>query len=115
MNPADGLARLRAICPEFAGCWDAPDNLFREDDGNYTIYGLFSEFSRYFREHVASLDDSALAALGKFITESMEQPGTDIDNAVATCFLENLAGNESLAALQPFLGRTARDFLAQFD
>jgi len=114
MSPADVHARLVSIFPEFAGCWDSPNNYFRESDGTFTVWSVFAQFSHYFREHFASFSGSVLSALARFIDECMASPGTDIDNATATCFLENLAGHHSAAVLSPFLGRAAQDFLSQY-
>jgi hypothetical protein len=114
MSPADVHARLVTIFPDFAGYWDSPSNYFREGDGTFSLWGVFAEFSSYFREHFASFSPSVLTALARFIEECMASPGTDIDNAAATCFLENLAGHDSAAALRPFLGQVAQDFLGQY-
>ena len=114
MSPAEIHARLVTIFPEFAGYWDSPSNCFRELDGTFTLWGVFAEFSHYFREHFASFSESVLTVLARFIDECMTSPGTDIDNAAATCFLENLAGHDSATALRPFLGRAAQEFLTQY-
>jgi hypothetical protein len=114
MSPSEVHVRLVEIFPEFSGYWDSPTNCFRESDGTFTLWGVFAEFSHYFREHFDSFSRPALTALARFIDECMASPGSDIDNAAATCFLENLAGHGSAAKLQPFLGRTAQDFLAQY-
>jgi len=114
MSPADVYARLVTIFPDFAGHWESPSNCFREDDGTFSLWGLFAEFSAYFRLHFATFSPSILATLAEFIDECMASPNTDIDNAAATCFLENLAGHDSGAGLRPFLGQVAQGFLAQY-
>ena len=118
MTPADVHQKLTQIFPEFAVYWSAPDNYAREDDGSFTFWGIFGEFSGFFCEGFKSFSEAGLTALGQFIEEWMVELRcgieSDIDNAVATCFLENVASHESADTLLPFLGRKGRRFLSQY-
>jgi hypothetical protein len=113
VTPIDVQSRLVKMFPEFAQFWDKATNCHRDADGGFTLWGVFAEFSHYFREHFTSFSASTLATLGAFLEECMASPGSDLDNAAATCFLENVAGEESAAALRPHLSRRAQDFLGQ--
>jgi hypothetical protein len=87
----DVLGRLVTLFPDFAACWDSPDNCFRDDDGSFTRCGVFAEFSDYFRDRYEQLPTARVADLGCFVTECMTSPDTELGDAAATCFLENVA------------------------
>jgi hypothetical protein len=115
MTPFDVHARLVAIFPEFEIYWNQPDNYFIDQDGAYTLWGIFAQFSYFVRERYASLQTSALNKLGNFIEYCMKAPDSDLDNAVATCFLESISGEEFTSTLATHLGNKAREFLSQFE
>jgi hypothetical protein len=92
------------ILPEFGPCWDSPDNCYRGEDGSFTLCGVFSEYSDFVREDYARLTVPQRADLARFLGECMTEMGTDLDNATATCFLENLS-------FEPF----SRDFMQYLD
>ena len=84
------MDRLVAILPDFAQQWQSPQNSFREKDGTFTLCGAFAECSHFVRDHYERLTDQQRTQIADFIEECMNPPGTDLDNAAATCFLENL-------------------------
>src|SRR3954465_3940020 len=88
MTPRALLDRLMALFPDFREYWDDPGNCFRDDDGSFTLHGVFAEFTRFFRERHAALPVDRIAALGAFVSECMV-PADDspLDNAAATCFV----------------------------
>jgi hypothetical protein len=114
MTPSNVQAKLIEMFPEFRAQWDSPENLHREDDGTATLCGVFAEFSHFVGERFASLPPSALDRLGAFIEQCMESPSSDLDTAVATCFLENVAGESFTSSLSQHLGSRAREFLSQY-
>jgi hypothetical protein len=114
MTSANVLAKLIEIFPEFRMQWDSPENLNRENDRTASLCGVFAELSHFVEERFASLPPSALDRLGALIEECMESPGSDLDTAVATCFLENLAGESFTSALSQHLASRARHFLSQY-
>lgn len=91
--------------PEFRAYWESPENLHREDGGAVTLCEAFAEFSHFVRERFGLLSPTALDHLGAFIEQCMESPGSDLDTAVATCFLENVADQNFTSALSEHLGR----------
>jgi hypothetical protein len=107
-------AKLIEMFPEFKAQWDSPENLHREDDGTATLCGVFAEFSHFVGERFVSLAPSDLDCLGAFIEQCMESPGSDLDTAAATCFLENVAGESFTSALSQHLGSRARHLLSQY-
>jgi hypothetical protein len=114
MNAFNVKAKLIEMFPEFRAQWDSPENLHREDDGTVTLCGVFAEFSYFVGERFASLQASALDHLGAFIEQCMDLPGSELDTAVATCFLENVAGESFTSAFSEHLGSRARQFLSHY-
>jgi hypothetical protein len=111
MAANDLLERLFSRFPEFAQQWNDPDNLFRNDDGSFTEWGVFSEFALYIRDNYQSLQLQDLQLLALWIEENLAAEAEPVSNAVATCFLENLAGEPAIEYLKRFLGVRARRFL----
>jgi hypothetical protein len=91
MAPPELLARLIALFPDFASHWDDAGNCFRDDDGSFTLHGAFTEFSTYFRDNYEQFSKDRLSALADFLDECMTEPDSVLDNAAATCFLENVS------------------------
>jgi hypothetical protein len=89
-SPYDSLERLIEVFPDFTTIWKSPNNLFREDDGTFTQCGVFAECSHYICERYESISQEHIEMLDKFLNRCMAQPGTDLDIAATTCFLENL-------------------------
>ena len=105
MRPKDLLDRLVELIPDFETDWTGPGNCSRHEDGTFTLHGVFNEFSHFFREHYAKFGGDRIAALGAFISRCMSSNDDDLDNATATCFIENIANEKSGKALaQHFTG-----------
>lgn len=90
-TPQQIVDRLIAILPAFAQQWHAVQDCFRDECGTFSLWGAFAECSHYVRDHYETLTVETRAQLADFIDECMNPRGTDVDNAAATCFLENLA------------------------
>ena len=110
MAPRELLSQLTALFPEFGPYWDDPGNCFRNDDGSYTMHGVFSEFTSFFREQSARLTSDQLVALGAFVSECMASLDSDLGNAAATCFVENIAGEDYAEELALSLKGAARKY-----
>ena len=108
MKPQALLDRLVALFPEFREHWDSPGNCFRDKDGAFTLHGVFAEFTTFFTERHATLPGDRVAALGLFVSECMESGDERLDNAAATCFVENIAGEACDRGLSPHLTGEAR-------
>jgi hypothetical protein len=92
MTPQALLGRLVALFPDFQSHWDRPGNCFRDDDGSFTLHGAFAELAGFFQERCKSLPAQRVAALGTFVSECMASNDAELENAAATCFVENVAG-----------------------
>lgn len=115
MTPQTLLTRLVEIFPDFAGYWDDPGNCFREDDGSFTCFGVFAEFSGYFRERQSSIPLDQIAALGAIISECMNCPDEELSNAAATGFLECRAGEPDGVVLKSYLSGEALRFFRSWE
>lgn len=108
-TPEAMLQQLVALCPSFEAYWQNEENIIhREDDGSFTLHGLFTEFSHFIRLHFGCMPEPARQELFGFLetclTVSEAPPYDDLDNAVCTGFFENLAG-------EPFLSSELRRYL----
>jgi len=111
MTPEALVDRLSALFPDFRAHWDDPGNCFRDDDGAFTLHGVFAEFTSFYRERHAALPAVRVAALGVFVSACMA-PADDgpLANAAATCFVENIAGEPCDRELSPHLTGEARRY-----
>jgi hypothetical protein len=110
MKPQELVNRLVALFPEFQARWDCPGNCFRDDDGSFTLHGVFAEFTTFFEERHASLSADRVADLGAFVSECMEPANEDLNNAAGTCFVEDIAGEECDRELARHLTGEARRY-----
>jgi hypothetical protein len=85
-------SRLVALFPAFAAYWDGPGDCYRDADGSFGPGMVFGAFSGFFRDRYEHLPPDRVAALGAFVSACMDPPGTELDLAASTCFLENVAG-----------------------
>ena len=115
MNAHDLLNRLVALFPDFAAVWDRSTNCFREDDGSFTRCGVFAEFSHYFRDRYEQFNGTQVAELGRFVTEWVASADTELGDAAATCFLENVAGEHFSADFRRQLSGEALKVYSQWD
>lgn len=114
MTPDELVSSLVALFPDFAEFWESPDNASREDDGSFTVCGAFSEFSQFFCENYEELPPLKLQALGWMLAECMAEPDSDLEEATATCFLENVAAERFHADFERFLIGRPLEFYAQW-
>ena len=114
LTPPELLQRFIALAPAFEAQWNSDRNYNRDDDGNSTLHGVCSEFSVFFRDHSAEFSTAAMAELFAFI-ESHVQPrnstdSTNLDNALCTCFLENISSEPAGEIAKPYMGSNSRAF-----
>ena len=107
------------LCPDFAAWW-AEDGLFRtEDDGSFSVHGVVAVFSHFVAARLAQEPTEELQRIFQFVESNLTDDGSDLDNALCTCFLENLMNRvpETIEAsrLVPLLGPKARRFCRGYD
>jgi hypothetical protein len=111
MTAADILEELVRIQPDFRARWDG-ENYFRDDDGSFTACGVFSQFSRYFREQHQKMKKEELEAIATLVGRC---EGDDfLSESAYTCFLENIAGEPPDETLTPYLSDAAVEFMSHW-
>ena len=99
------------IFPDFEIVWNSEKNYSRSDS-NYTSHGVCAEFSHFFQENHTSFSNEQLDTLFNkieiIITYSNDR--NTIDNALLTCFLENIAQTKSGDVAKQFMGKRSKVF-----
>ncbi len=112
MTPDELVGRLVELFPDFAAHRDEASASHEADDP--TLCGAFTEFSDYFRERYEELPPTHLQALGWVLAECMAEPDSELEEAAATCFLENVAAERFHADFERFLIGRPLEYYAQF-
>ena len=86
------LQELTAIFPAFHEAWNAEANCNRNDDGSFSLAGLWAEFSDYFAALPKAPEPEQLQSLASLVNNSISAGQTDEGASVSACFLENVAG-----------------------
>jgi len=106
MRPQELLEALVEIVPAFAAEWSAP-SVFVCADGAYTLHGVFAAFSHFFRGAQGVLSERQIQRVGELVSSAMREPHSALDNAAATCFLENIAEDPAALRIRPYLDGAA--------
>lgn len=116
MTKEDLLEFFISIFPEFEAVWNAETNYFR-DNNFYTAHGICSEFSHYFRENYREFSRQQLFLLFNKIEENVgiQEEEDEIDNALSTCFLENIAQTESGDYTKQFMGKNSKEYFSYWN
>lgn len=110
MNNEQLLKFFVSLCPEFEKYWDSEGDIYREGD-DYTIYGVCSVFSWYYRDNYSEFSHRNLNTLFQKIEEVVsDENELDAANALCTCFLENIAGEEVGRFSREFMGSKSKEF-----
>lgn len=116
LNPQIQLVELSRLFPDFKLKWDDPENYFKEDDGSFTVCGVFAEFSHHVRRQFDEMSEETKWSLFRYIENCISgKTMDDLSNAVCTCFLENLAGENFSARLRSYMGRRSLEYFKQWD
>jgi len=114
MTPDELVGRLVELFPDFAAHRDEAEREAGHADAP-SLCGAFTEFSEYFRERYEELPPTRLQALGWVLAECMADPDSELDEAAATCFLENVAAERFHADFERFLIGRPLEFYSQWD
>ena len=108
------LARLVAMFPRFEKLWENDD--WKSKDGSYTLCGLFTEFNNYVRDNFDKMPEQKQKELMDFVESCVTDDDSELDTAVCTCFLENLAGEPPLSGqLRKYMGPKSVQFFNGWD
>lgn len=111
-RPQETLAQLCEVFPRFAEWW-GDEGAPPEDglvDGVYyewTHHAVLSQFLEYFASEHTSLTDGQLRRFGAWV-ETAIALGGDLENALATCFLEHMRQVRINRTLAPYLPKAAK-------
>src|SRR5262249_39290220 len=118
-TPEELLQSLAQILPEFALHWERPDNYFRNDDGSFSLHGVFAELTAFFKDGFWNLSDTQRHTLFEFVEKCvLTDPNSHsgVSNAACTCFLENVAGEGALSrAIDPYLGTKSKEYFDKWN
>ncbi|MEI1280614.1 hypothetical protein V6Z05_19945 [Leptospira venezuelensis] len=103
------LKDLIKIFPNFQIYLDG--SIFIEKKTAITIHGIFAEFSHYFTESFEKLSEEQLTKLFNFIEDSFQSEFSNLNNAVCTCFLENLNDDAIFNKIKTFFGKKTREYI----
>jgi hypothetical protein len=112
------LDTLILMFPEFKMQWEIEGYGWKSNkDGSFELCGLFSEFSGFVRDKFSQMPDWKKAELMNFIESCVTDDLDDkLDEAVCTCFLENLASEPPLSAeLRRYMGQRSLVFFNEWD
>jgi hypothetical protein len=87
-------------------CYD-PEPLPPEEDKPETFHRVMLEFTYSFGKAANSLSSAQLRQIGNLVNEAVDH-SDDLENAVATCFLEHLHQIHARKVLWPYLSKKAR-------
>jgi hypothetical protein len=90
-GPADTLSDCVRLFPAFGPYWKSEDNTFRDDDGSFTVCGVYLLLSWFVRERWQSFTEAdwrAFAELASDHAKKVQNPDGDI----GACPIEQLEG-----------------------
>lgn len=117
MRPRDLLQKLFSIVPDFAKSWHSKENCFLNKDGTATLHGVCAQLSLYMEYEFASLTAEQWRELFAFVEDNVngsEGPETQLDNALNTCFLENICCTQAGERAKPHMGPRSRWYFDQW-
>jgi hypothetical protein len=113
-TPKELLENLVHIAPEFLSAWDNEDNLSVDEEGSFSVHGVFTEFSSFIRDNFGLLDENRRKKLFDYVEECVNDyihSENGVSNAARTCFLENLAGEGALSnTILKYLGVESKKY-----
>jgi hypothetical protein len=110
MNKEQWLKFLVSLFPEFEEYWNSEGDIFRDGE-DYSICGVCSVFTWYFRDNYSEVSDKVLNTLFQKVEEVVaDENDLDAANALCTCFLENIGGEEVGNFSRKFMGSKSKEF-----
>jgi len=88
------------------------------NNGSFTLWGLFSEFSQFVHDNWNDIPEQKRKELMDFIELCLVEGdiNENLDNAVCTCFLENLSGAPPFSGeLRQYMKRKSLRFFNKWD
>jgi len=102
-SPIELRDLLGGIFPEFASACPAEDS-----EANATFHAVLFDFAPYFSGNREQFSEKQIKALAAFLNDAASV-NDELENAVATCFLEHLGQLRSYKILAPHLSKLAKE------
>lgn len=103
------LATLDDVFSGFRAACFSDDNLFLAENGEISVHGVWAFCSQWIRPRLRDMTPATLEALDRILNAQVGGDDGELNNAAATCFLENLAGDHGTEKLRAHLtGEAAR-------
>src|SRR5579859_3809096 len=110
---------LISLCPNFATVWNNECDMWTDDQGHFTVHGVFAVFSHYIVDRIRRESDPDLRRVFEYLESKLTDDDSQVGNAACTCFLENLMNRVPTTIprehLVPFLGPKSRRFCRAWD
>lgn len=125
MTPQELLNFFIEIAPQFAEQWNSERNFSVRNDKTFTFHGVCSQFSYYFVDRKSFVETSLierkvnpditlpnLKKLFNFIEENIYsfEVEDELDNALCTCFLEDIAKTKAGDYARNFMGKKSKKY-----
>lgn len=125
-SPEALLSHFIDFSPSFKGAWVSDENYNINEDGTFNYHQVCAEYSTYFIHQDAfkeasrfditwheTMDDPTMKNLFSLVEGKLDGAG-DIDNALCTCFLENISQTKAGDYALQFMGNKSREFFMQW-
>lgn len=115
ITPQQGLEAVLRMFPDFEKYWN--ESLFGGND--YNLHSVFCELTFYVKDRFTAMSEDKRQELFKFVesyTRDEDEPYSNTDEAVCTCFLENLSGEPPLSTeMRTYMGANSRIYFDYWD
>jgi hypothetical protein len=91
LTSKNALADCVRVFPAFQSYWETEGNLFREDNGAYTVCGVYMHLTWFVREHWQSFQESDWCAFAALVADHVGMVQNP-DGEIGACLIENLEG-----------------------
>lgn len=131
MTSEDLLQYFIKLAPSFQQQWESEDNYSIDDNGDFSFHDVCTEFSHYYRDQKRFKEDtlvekkwhpdmtfSEIKELFNFIEDHLvedERMTDELDNALCTCFLENIAQTNSGDYSLQFMGEKTKQYFEKWN
>src|SRR5688572_15368211 len=103
MTAQETLDLLLTLFPGVVASWEGPHNYYLDDDGSFRQCGFFPSSVNIFATILSDCPPSHVVVLGELVSEWMACQDTELRDVVASCFLENVAGERFSAVFRQHL------------
>lgn len=120
MDPQKLVKELSAFTPDFSIIWafKRKEYAFHGLDDDPDEHSVFLEYNQFLIAYLDHLSPAIKNELFTYIENVLTSGDENLENAVATCFLESLIQKSPLynpESFFPFLGKESREYCKSWD